>query len=187
MITKFTRAGVILVCDDTYLVVQGRKSNKWSFPKGHRENNENALETAMRELEEETGIILDKNIMYTNIISYYNFDYVYYCFNVDNTIVSPCINDTKEIKKVEWVKLSELILNKYNKNTTLKLYVRNMMCRMPKISDEELDNLKINELEELEESDISDISECEVITPPTTPIYEGYEPHLITPLLEFNL
>ena len=144
MITKFKRAGVILVCDDTYLVVQGRKSNKWSFPKGHREYNENALETAMRELEEETGIVLDKNIMYTNIITYYNFDYVYYCFNVDKTIISPCINDTKEIKKVEWVKIEDLILNKYNKNTTLKMYIKNIISRMPKIPDEDLDNLKIN-------------------------------------------
>lgn len=34
----------------------------WNFPKGQIEPNENAIETARREFEEETGLIIPKNI-----------------------------------------------------------------------------------------------------------------------------
>ncbi len=38
------------------LLVQHRVGEHWAFPKGHREEGETALEAAMREFEEETGI-----------------------------------------------------------------------------------------------------------------------------------
>lgn len=45
------------VVDDTreFLLVQ-HKAGHWAFPKGHPEKGESELETALRELEEETGI-----------------------------------------------------------------------------------------------------------------------------------
>ena len=45
-----------------YLLVRGRRANKWSFPKGHMEGRETALECAHRELWEETGIRLEGRI-----------------------------------------------------------------------------------------------------------------------------
>lgn len=52
--------GVVLVspCDEI-LVVQGRESRKWSFPKGHGNTYEKPLEAALRELKEEAGIDLE--------------------------------------------------------------------------------------------------------------------------------
>lgn len=41
-----------------YLLVYGRKSQKWGFPKGHMEASETEEETARREFEEETGVPL---------------------------------------------------------------------------------------------------------------------------------
>jgi 8-oxo-dGTP pyrophosphatase MutT (NUDIX family) len=38
-----------------YLIIKHKKGH-WSFPKGHAEKGETKLETALRELEEETGI-----------------------------------------------------------------------------------------------------------------------------------
>lgn len=38
-----------------YLIIKHRKGH-WAFPKGHPEKGETKLETALRELEEETGV-----------------------------------------------------------------------------------------------------------------------------------
>ena len=53
--------GIILFHSDEFLVIQHpTESNDvkghWDFPKGHVEDNETELETATRELQEETGI-----------------------------------------------------------------------------------------------------------------------------------
>ena len=53
--------GIILFHSEDFLLIQhSSNSNKveghWDFPKGHVEENETELETASRELKEETGI-----------------------------------------------------------------------------------------------------------------------------------
>ena len=52
--------GIVLFHSEDFLLIQhsvklGEKGH-WDFPKGHIEGNETELETATRELEEETGI-----------------------------------------------------------------------------------------------------------------------------------
>lgn len=52
--------GIVLFHSEDFLLIQhsvklGAKGH-WDFPKGHIEGNETELETATRELEEETGI-----------------------------------------------------------------------------------------------------------------------------------
>ncbi len=56
-------AGVICICPETktLLILQSKFHQRWSYPKGYREKNENAKITALRELTEETGIILLEN------------------------------------------------------------------------------------------------------------------------------
>ena len=54
--------GIVLFSSDEFLLIQHpTKSNgdegHWDFPKGHVEGNETELETAKRELIEETGIV----------------------------------------------------------------------------------------------------------------------------------
>ena len=54
--------GIVLFNSDEFLLIQNpTKSNgdegHWDFPKGHVEGNETELETAKRELIEETGIV----------------------------------------------------------------------------------------------------------------------------------
>ena len=54
--------GIVLFNSDEFLLIQHpTKSNgdegHWDFPKGHVEDNETELETAKRELIEETGIV----------------------------------------------------------------------------------------------------------------------------------
>ena len=42
------------------LLVHHRSGNHWSFPKGRPESDETPVQTAKRELEEETGIVPDR-------------------------------------------------------------------------------------------------------------------------------
>lgn len=39
-----------------FLLVYSKRNNEWGFPKGHIEPNETEIETAKREIKEETGI-----------------------------------------------------------------------------------------------------------------------------------
>lgn len=67
-------SGVALICDNKLLLVHATKykgqNKKWSIPKGHIEGT-NSLESALKELEEETGIILD-----TDFDELIEFDYI---------------------------------------------------------------------------------------------------------------
>jgi 8-oxo-dGTP pyrophosphatase MutT (NUDIX family) len=55
-------SGIALIVDGKLLLVHAKKyigqNKKWSIPKGHIEGD--SLESALKELQEETGIILDK-------------------------------------------------------------------------------------------------------------------------------
>jgi 8-oxo-dGTP pyrophosphatase MutT (NUDIX family) len=63
MDTPYVGAGIILMrmIDNTpqFLMLKGRRSNVWSFPKGHPEiiDANSPLRTAVRETKEETGLV----------------------------------------------------------------------------------------------------------------------------------
>lgn len=57
------KAGVaVRTPDDKVLLIRSR-GNMWGFPKGGRHHDESALDGAIRELKEETGIELDKRVL----------------------------------------------------------------------------------------------------------------------------
>ena len=64
------------------LLIKHVNSGHWSFPKGHVEGNETELETAQREIKEETGIdvILDPTFRETVVVYFMakakNFDFI---------------------------------------------------------------------------------------------------------------
>jgi 8-oxo-dGTP pyrophosphatase MutT (NUDIX family) len=70
MLPKEKSCGVILVLraddEDKFLILQQKPYGNWSFPKGHIEERETSIETAIRELNEETGI---NDIEFTNLPS----------------------------------------------------------------------------------------------------------------------
>lgn len=65
-------SGVALVVENRLLLVRPAKyknfKNMWSIPKGHIEGD--SLESALKELKEETGIILDKEFDSTFVVDY---------------------------------------------------------------------------------------------------------------------
>ena len=94
-------SGVVLKNhQNKYLLVLGRKHGKWSFPKGHIEDGESWLETAQRELHEETGIELDlKNNNHEMCI---NNKSVYFLLLCDKTDRDICPQDKREIRECRW-------------------------------------------------------------------------------------
>jgi 8-oxo-dGTP pyrophosphatase MutT (NUDIX family) len=59
-------SGIALIVEGKLLLVHAKKhfgqNNKWSIPKGHIEGD--SLESALKELKEETGIVLNKECDY---------------------------------------------------------------------------------------------------------------------------
>ncbi len=61
--------GVAIFKDDKILLVQQNEGN-WSLPKGHVEENETEMETAIREVKEETNIDVEIISDYRRVITY---------------------------------------------------------------------------------------------------------------------
>jgi len=90
--------------ENTILVVKGRKSGKWSFPKGHKMRAETYIDCAMRETLEETGISLHNRVhrCYQKMSAG-----EYYFFDVE-TEIEPRINDSLEVEEAAWLSPTEL-------------------------------------------------------------------------------
>ena len=93
----------ITVEDDEYVLVQGRYTGKWSFPKGHSNEGEEPLKCSLREVAEETGLDdLPEPTEYLQI-GYGN----YFVFNLERKIeLVP--RDKGEIMNTRWVRLEEM-------------------------------------------------------------------------------
>lgn len=93
------------------------KSNKqqgshWGFPKGHVESKENIIETAIREINEETGIsvkLQDYKTFWKNTYEPYPYTIktvTYFWFKQVNES-EPLILQKKEIKTALWINIEE--------------------------------------------------------------------------------
>ena len=117
------RAGVILISEDKILLVLGKGSGKWGFPKGSIENTDTSfVQTALRELHEETGIDLNtSSLLPCRWQNHYN---VYYLMSIpESSIKNFNLNplDTNEIQTAAWITISEA--NTLSINSDLKLFL----------------------------------------------------------------
>jgi 8-oxo-dGTP pyrophosphatase MutT (NUDIX family) len=95
---------VMISAANRILLVKGRRTGKWSFPKGHKQRSEGYLECAMRETEEETGISLRGQ----KHISCHKLSVgEYYFFEVDEEL-EPCVRDGEEVEDAAWFSLDEI-------------------------------------------------------------------------------
>lgn len=101
------------------LLVQGRQGEKkWSFPKGHRElYDSTSLQCALRELREETGLILDKS--YVGSKRFRAGEYFIYLLPHE---LQPKPQDTKEIQNARWFTVAELVT--LNKNVDVSMFTQ---------------------------------------------------------------
>lgn len=90
----------------TYLIVKGRHLGIWSFPKGHSHRDEESLVCAKREIEEETGIRLEKEPLRRHRLK----GTMYYVFDCNDLETNMChTQDTREIEEVRWVTREEMM------------------------------------------------------------------------------
>lgn len=104
--------------NDKFLLIQHVEGH-WSFPKGHKEKNESDVDTALRELREETGIIrceIDSEKEFIEKFQYKKEDdqvivkkvvkfYIGYVSSQKVKILPSEIKDYKWVKKDEAIKL----------------------------------------------------------------------------------
>jgi len=105
---------------NTILLVCGRKSKKWSFPKGHKHRGETYIDCAIRETEEETGISLHNYIP----LSYQRLSVGEYYFYEIEQEITPEIKDSQEISEAKWMSLDEM------QNSSCNVDVNNFLLRL---------------------------------------------------------
>jgi 8-oxo-dGTP pyrophosphatase MutT (NUDIX family) len=115
---------ILITSDRKVLVIRGRKSGKWSFPKGHSEENESELDAAIRETKEETGLVL--NTWYQQCVQLATG--IYFLYNVNEQICKPL--DIKEVIETRWVSL--YALKKMNVNIDVNTFLRKYSCLLKK-------------------------------------------------------
>ncbi len=124
------RAGIILKCNNFYILVKSSANRKWSFPKGHIEENEDYQTCAFREFKEETGICfttLHAIFVKAKIIG----DTMYFFYETANAdLLSRPINplNTNEIIDKKWFSADELLsLDRKSYNIGVKIFIANCM------------------------------------------------------------
>ena len=90
---------------DLYILMIQMNIGHWSFPKGHMEGNETEIETAIREVKEETNIdiIVDRNFREVTTYSPLNGilkDVVYF---VATPISNHLVPQEEEVSDAKWV------------------------------------------------------------------------------------
>ena len=106
-------AGGVVINDDKVLVVFQAKTQTWALPKGHVDKGESPIETAIREIYEESGI---KDLTYVKELGSYfrgtkkNPDIrkkiTYFHFTTKETKLSPQDPDNPEAK---WVSIDGVV------------------------------------------------------------------------------
>lgn len=95
---------IVVTPDRETVVIRGRQSGKWSFPKGHGVTSELPLDACLRELKEETGINL-KGVKPDDELRFKAG--TYFVFYITEKITL-CPEDTKEVMDSMWVPLRRL-------------------------------------------------------------------------------
>lgn len=136
MSTTYKRCGIVLVHHhpvhgSQFLLVLGRKSDKWGFPKGHMEAGETEEETAIREVQEETGICIPRSrLSQTNKVRFKNNIYFIVLYDITEDGDFGQNIDFKEIASIRWFTTQELLELEMNKcNFGLSMFIKKFIMQ----------------------------------------------------------
>ena len=93
------------------LLIKHANSGHWSFPKGHVEANETEVETALREIREETGINVSIDTRFREVVTYSPKkdvlkDVVYFFATSEEY---ETFNQEEEVSDIKWVDLTSVV------------------------------------------------------------------------------
>jgi tRNA nucleotidyltransferase (CCA-adding enzyme) len=128
------KCGIIVFNTDVkkYLLVYGKKSHKWGFPKGHMEPMETEEETALRELKEETGIEIQGPL--TKKIRFRNNIYFVVHMPTHSLPVEMNIPDKNEIELAQWFSEEDMLrLHIDSCNFGLKNWINQNLLPQPNV------------------------------------------------------
>lgn len=94
------------------VIVKGRKSQKWSLPKGHGKSQEKPLDACIRELKEETGVNMI-GITPDDEVRFQSGTYFVFFVN-ERLLLDP--EDSEEIEKAMWISISRIPYVSSNKD-----------------------------------------------------------------------
>ena len=118
-------AGAVLCSAGNYLLVRGRHSGKWSFPKGHKEHSETLEQTIQREVQEEVGI----KALPPYVSEFQGRVGTYRVFNLSAPI-RPCPQDLDEVDAADWFSLEEVVALPLNVDASFYFSkVHSIRCR----------------------------------------------------------
>jgi 8-oxo-dGTP pyrophosphatase MutT (NUDIX family) len=106
-------AGAVLRSGNQWLLVRGRHSGKWSFPKGHKEPYETLEQTIQREVQEEVGI----NPLPPYVSEFQGRVGTYRVFDLPS-LIRPCPQDLDEVDAADWFCLEEISTMSLNVDTS---------------------------------------------------------------------
>ncbi len=108
----------LIYSDSKLLLVHTKSTGKWFFPGGAIEQGEKTEDALRREVQEETGLIVDTLHFFTFKESFFYYEphnKGYHCFNLfyiatpQNTALQPIENDpADEADRYEWVDIDSL-------------------------------------------------------------------------------
>ena len=107
-----TRTRVLIVVDDEVLLVRGwLGSGEWQMPGGGVHHGEVPVDGALREIKEETGIVLtaaELTPIYSTVANYRGLRYRYTCFTAQLVKKPTLKKQALEITHLSWVPLKNV-------------------------------------------------------------------------------
>ena len=140
---NYAGAGFILLSPDlsTTLLVNDARTNKWGFPKGHREDSDaNDLETSIREIREETGLLPDDYIVYPEVFKVskgsHSYNFRYAVLQDEKRKANIVSGPAHEIGGIQWVPIKQLLdaQNVLDGNKYLRAWLTDLRSGSPKKS-----------------------------------------------------
>lgn len=114
------------------LLIKHLNSEHWSFPKGHVEENETEIETALREVKEETGLEVMLDPSFRETVTYFprkDTQKVVVYFMGKAKCAYDFIPQEDEIAEIKWVDIGRALqILTYENNKTIVNKARMAIC-----------------------------------------------------------